>query len=192
MMFANCVHCGDEFSDYPSGFKNGRKYCSKSCANRVNTKKRHSREEFGFLKGTHPIREFGKGHIPWNLGKHIKLNNALAEWRKAGGQPWNKVGLTKKTKLLRVKFKRSIHPLVLKRDDYSCQMCGIRSAKGVPTALQVDHIKPWEEHPEERFNIDNCRTLCSACHYFITFGKVMMEKSIAWGHSSNIAGGNIL
>lgn len=31
-----------------------------------------------------------KGCIPWNKGRHIKFNNALDEYRKNGGQAWNK------------------------------------------------------------------------------------------------------
>lgn len=43
-----------------------------------------------FKKGNEPIAPFKKGHIPWNKNKHIQTNNALAEWRKNGGQSWNK------------------------------------------------------------------------------------------------------
>jgi len=31
-----------------------------------------------------------KGFIPWNKGKHIKLNDALRTWRENGGIVWNK------------------------------------------------------------------------------------------------------
>src|SRR3990167_9470433 len=49
--------------------------------------------------------------------------------------------------------------------------------------LQVDHIQSWSEYVEERFSMDNCRTLCANCHYNITFRKPMPKKIKAWGHN---------
>jgi 5-methylcytosine-specific restriction endonuclease McrA len=82
--------------------------------------------------------------------------------------------------LERRKFAQTIRKEVLKRDDYTCQMCGERGGK-----LQVDHIQPWAEYVEGRFSMDNCRTLCQSCHYKITFGKNMKEQSKSWGCSIN-------
>jgi 5-methylcytosine-specific restriction endonuclease McrA len=48
---------------------------------------------------------------------------------------------------------------VFKRDDYTCQLCGIRG-----TYLEADHIKPWAYFPELRFELSNGRTLCKTCH----------------------------
>lgn len=48
---------------------------------------------------------------------------------------------------------------VFKRDDYTCQVCGIRGA-----FLQADHIKPFAYFPELRFELSNGRTLCLECH----------------------------
>ena len=86
-----------------------------------------------------------------------------------------KGGITPLDKAQRIKFRRTIGQDVLKRDNYTCQMCG---AKGV--YLQVDHIQSWSEYVELRFNMDNCRTLCMACHYKITFGREK-PKGIVWG-----------
>lgn len=57
-------------------------------------------------------------------------------------------------------------------------MCGQRGV-----ALQVDHIQPWAEYVELRFDINNCRTLCQGCHYQITFGKPIPSNVRAWGHN---------
>lgn len=35
-------------------------------------------------------KQFKKGRTPWNKGVGKKLNNALEEWHKKGGQVWNK------------------------------------------------------------------------------------------------------
>ena len=77
----------------------------------------------------------------------------------------------------RIKFVLQIHKQVLIRDNYTCQICGVYGGK-----LQVDHIQPWAEYIELRFCIDNCRTLCMACHYKVTFGKPMPSTIKIWGH----------
>jgi len=107
-------------------------------------------------------------------------------WNRGGKAPWAtgennvnwKGGVTSKNQSERVKFRQTIQKEVLKRDDYTCQLCGERGI-----ALQVDHIQSWVDYVELRFNIENCRTLCKACHYEVTFGRPMLDKSMAWGHN---------
>lgn len=74
---------------------------------------------------------------------------------------------------------------VLKRDDYTCQMCEVRGGK-----LCVDHIEPfitiiarnnvtsYEEAIacKELWDINNGRTLCRICHYKTpTFGSKVLK-----------------
>lgn len=86
-----------------------------------------------------------------------------------------KGGITTKQKLDRIKFRQSIQKLVFKRDKYTCQICNKHGG-----TLHVDHIQPFSECIEGRHDINNCRTLCRECHYFITFKKIMPEGS-KWG-----------
>jgi hypothetical protein len=89
-----------------------------------------------------------------------------------------KGGLTSASRMERVKFRKTMQKQVFARDNYICQFC---EAGG---NLQVDHIKKWSDYPELRFDIDNCRTLCMACHYYITFKRVI-PKGQVWGHNLN-------
>ena len=54
-----------------------------------------------------------------------------------------------------------LRKLVLKRDDYKCQKC----LKGLDEVqLHCHHIDPIINNPVESADIDNCVTLCKACH----------------------------
>lgn len=93
-------------------------------------------------------------------------------------------GLTKKNFLDRTKFANEVRDVVFKRDDYTCQCCNTRGGK-----LQVDHIQSFAEYVELRFDVNNCRTLCMACHYKITFGRELPEDVTTWGHNFSQIGG---
>jgi 5-methylcytosine-specific restriction endonuclease McrA len=91
--------------------------------------------------------------------------------------PCWKGGITPFEHAQRAKFRHTIQKEVFKRDNYTCQICG---AKG---DLQVDHIQEWSKYIELRFSMDNCRTLCTKCHYKITFGREMPKDLKGWGHN---------
>jgi hypothetical protein len=69
---------------------------------------------------------------------------------------------------------------VIKRDDYTCQIC---LERGV--FLHIDHIQPWADHIELRFEVSNGRALCRPCHYYVTF-KRKMPKGSKWGTSEKV------
>ncbi len=52
----------------------------------------------------------------------------------------------------------SFRKQVLKRDDYTCQMCG--NFKN----LEIHHIKSWHMYPELRWEVSNGIALCHKCH----------------------------
>lgn len=104
---------------------------------------------------------------------------------KKGKKPWNYRGISSQNKLERQRFRKEIQKLVFERDDYTCQLCGIRGG-----VLQVDHIKSWADYVELRFNMENCRTLCVSCHYQITYGRPMPETVSGWGQHF-FKGGNL-
>ena len=58
---------------------------------------------------------------------------------------------------------------VKRRDNYVCQNCGLDAKKACSTCgnkprLHADHIKPWKNYPDLRFDLNNGRTLCEDCH----------------------------
>ena len=57
---------------------------------------------------------------------------------------------------------QNIRERALKRDGYKCRECA-RFGKIRP-ATQVHHIKPIEEAPELKLDMDNLISLCMACH----------------------------
>lgn len=54
---------------------------------------------------------------------------------------------------------RLFREVVLKRDNYTCQICKSSGVK-----LHVDHIKAYREFPELRTDVTNGRVLCVLCH----------------------------
>lgn len=138
---------------------------------------------------------FKKGLKSWNSGKKdwmseehknaiIKANTGNTYTRgvlrpgtsKENNPNW-KGGITSASKLDRQKFQKNTQRLIFNRDNYTCEVC-----KQYGGYLQVDHIKSWAEFPELRFDHDNCRTLCMACHYYVTFKRKMPQGTI-WGHN---------
>lgn len=125
--------------------------------NQSSNKKYCSRKCFGISQ---------RGKRAWNKGMKFP------EWRGQNNTNW-RGGCNQ---LERSRFKNEFQKKVFERDNYTCQLCGKRGGY-----LQVDHIQPWAEYVEGRFDINNLRTLCMDCHYFVTFGK-KKPKNILWGH----------
>ena len=69
--------------------------------------------------------------------------------------------LSKKT------YTREVQPelrqLVLHRDNYTCQKCGMTKDSG-KYPLHCHHIDPVINNPIESADVDNCITLCKICH----------------------------
>lgn len=95
-----------------------------------------------------------------------------------GKRPGNyKGGITPQNQLQRIIFRRKMQKLIFERDNYQCQLCNSNKD------LQVDHIQSWAEFKELRFDPENCRTLCSKCHYKITYSRDMPDSVKSWGHN---------
>lgn len=180
---AVCNTCGKEFYFYRS--TRSGKFCSRGCIkvspnngqfknqNKVQTSKcLNCDKEFEFYSSTRRTGKFCSYKCSWQSGGCIKN---LPKNMSGENNPAWKGGITPTTRKERKRFVYEVGKLVLKRDNYTCQMCHRIGGK-----LQVDHIQKWSEYVEQRFNINNCRTLCVGCHYKVTFGRVMPKDS-KWG-----------
>ena len=125
-------------------------------------------------------RKYIKNHFASILGtKFGDRNHAYLATAATKGKKLKEDGeyITPDSKRERGRFRRELQGKVLKRDDYTCQVCGERGGD-----LQVGHIQSWANYPELRFKMDNCRTVCMSCHYYLTF-KRKLPKGIIWGHN---------
>jgi hypothetical protein len=54
---------------------------------------------------------------------------------------------------------------IFEKDKHTCRNC--RNDKG--GNLNAHHIKPWAQHPESRYDVNNGITLCKLCHQYDHF-----------------------
>ena len=163
------------------------------------------------LKGRMPkninmLLSLPRGSYPaWNKGIHIKFNNALALWRKNGGnqkgnKSWNwKGGLTPiRTKLWFSPQYQKWRTGIFLKDNYTCTNCGVRNGNGVGKTIRIeaDHYPiPFvyflkkiqglqiEEKTLYEAIIDSNelweaqgRTLCKECHDKTKKGRVTLRS----------------
>lgn len=120
------------------------------------------------------VTHFKKGMAPANKGK--KMSQETKDKMSKSRTIYTDCEKLR-NKQLRGKS-RSLRNYVFARDNETCQVCFSPS-----NYLHMDHIKSWSEYPELRFEPDNCRTLCMACHYYVTYKK-KLPKGIFWGNRS--------
>lgn len=150
-----CLNCLKEFKNYGN-----RKFCSRIC------KTDYSKGKQTKLRGL-PLSEEHKQNL-----RGLRPNITGSKHHNWKG------GITPLYISERCKFRRTMQKIIFKRDNFTCQICGVYGID-----MHVDHIKSWSKYPELRFDINNCRTLCSKCHYKITFNKEMPSEIKTWGHN---------
>ena len=80
---------------------------------------------------------------------------------------WNwQGGITYSGKQKRVGY-REFCSEVLKRDNYTCQLCDAKHKNGFRPNLCAHHLKSYKDYPKLRRDIDNGITLCEKCHILI-------------------------
>lgn len=142
-----------------------KRFCSRDCSSKNRTGKKLSeshRESLSMAK---------KGKRPQHFIEQAQeISRKLSMALIGKPQPWNrgknhpnyvdggKAAHARQKDMGRVEYK-NWHRAVLKRDDYTCQICNGRGGK-----LCVDHIKSYAYYPKLRYELDNGRTLCVECH----------------------------
>lgn len=140
--------------------------------------KKHTEETKAKMRAKRALYSSSTLGKHWRVSEQAKVN--IKKTRKKGAEHPNwKGGVTSQNDMDRAIFKKTYQKQILARDNYTCQICNQYSGN-----LQVDHIKKWSDFPELRFDIDNCRTLCMACHYYVTF-KRKIPAGVIWGHNFN-------
>lgn len=68
---------------------------------------------------------------------------------------------------------------VYKKDNYTCQCCGVKNSKGNHIILNAHHVYNWSDYESLRFDINNGITLCNECHinFHKIYGKKLNNKS---------------
>ncbi len=157
-----CPVCSKEFY-VCQGSLNYRKYCSRQCHNKA--------------LENHPILNCiicGKGyrtyysHIKWRGSKYCskKCMQIGASLKTGENSPSWKGGISFLKKRIRKTIEwKEWRRRVFERDNYTCQMCGIRSSKERWAEIHPHHIKSYSKYPDLRFDINNGQTLCSKCHH---------------------------
>ena len=109
--------------------------------------------------------QIGRGSSP--LFGRTPSEEARQNMRVAALKRW---GLTTLSPIRDGTLSRQWRLVVLKRDNFTCQKCGIRqdeilrTNRPVQDRLHAHHIKPWRTHPELRFEVSNGITYCWPCH----------------------------
>jgi hypothetical protein len=105
------------------------------------------------------------GSVPWNKGLRKATHPDLVKGGHPNEKHWNwKGGKSKESVRIRQSSEyKAWRDAVFRRDDWTCVLCGKRGGY-----LEADHIKQFSIHIEERFNVENGRTLCMPCHKKVT------------------------
>lgn len=164
----NCLKCDKEFSSIST---QNRKYCSQKCywSDKVRRRLLPPSRNGVKLTDSHKDKLSKSSKTNGNIiktqyKKGHKQSDKWYEFRKKqiGINHPNWVGnkIKDPRKRLRASKKyKDWREKVFKRDNWTCQDCGI-----VGGYLEAHHIKSWKCYPKLRYIIDNGKTLCLKCH----------------------------
>ena len=181
-MLKYCEYCGNAYSKpYYNSKKvwEERKFCSMSCSLQVTGIKKGEPLPDSWKanmkgKNTVPPGLSGDNHYNWKGGpvsltcqncnemfqvKPYRANTAKYCSRACKIQAQDRNISSENEKFRKSKAYKEWRKAVFLRDNYTCQICGIRGGQ-----LHADHIEQFAYNYDLRLDIDNGRTLCASCH----------------------------
>lgn len=96
--------------------------------------------------------------LSWRRSMSLSRQGEKTSWWWKGGI--HEQNQKERTRAMRRFEYRAWREQVLQRDNHTCVM----KDETCSGPLQVDHIKPWKDYPELRYDINNGRTLCKSHH----------------------------
>ena len=179
LLVGNCLYCGGEIiAKYPGMNKASRKFCSYSCNTSYKNKNLPVSKERR-KKASERMKNLWLNEAYRKKMSSEERKNKLSNINSGSKSHFWIDGRTDKNRTLRscAKYK-DWRKAVFLRDNFTCQVCKKRNVAGLNLVLNADHIKPWSQFPELRFDINNGRTLCLECHLQTpTFGSKTNQKS---------------
>lgn len=120
-------------------------------------------ERYGCKVPTQNIEIIEKAHETY-LKKYGVIHYTMTdEWREAhsgeNSPNWKGGISTERYERATVEY-RDWRKAVFCRDNYTCQVCGIRSG----VEINAHHIKNWKDNEDERYSVDNGICMCEKCH----------------------------
>jgi len=102
----------------------------------------------------------GKKAPMWGKKLSEEARRKISRANSRDNHPAWKGGVTPEQTLIRTSATyKAWRVAVFVRDDYTCQVCGLRGGR-----LNADHIKRFSDFPALRLEVGNGRTLCVPCH----------------------------
>lgn len=120
-------------------------------------------ERYGCKVPTQNTEIIEKAHETY-LKKYGVIHYTMTdEWREAhsgeNSPNWKGGISTERYERATVEY-RDWRKAVFCRDNYTCQVCGIRSG----VEINAHHIKNWKDNDDERYSVDNGICMCEKCH----------------------------
>jgi hypothetical protein len=114
-----------------------------------------------------------KGRVSWNKGKRKATHPEMKNTGNMAEQHWAwKGGVSSINARIRSSSEYKVwRESVFIRDRWTCQHCFKK-----PRYVEADHIKPFVDYPQHRFDVNNGRTLCRRCHKAVTAEQRKLTK----------------
>lgn len=167
-----CCFCGKEYFTYG----NSRKYCSDECKNKSKEKITLTCEQCGIMYQI-PLGVY-KSRVKRGY-KHIFCSVSCK--RKYFVREKSPLWITDRDKIKRdrdLTLTSEWRQKVFARDNFTCQLCGDRYAKGHKVVLNAHHIVKYSVNKELRYVVENGITLCKDCHKKITGKEEQYEEQL--------------